>query len=205
MHNSDSMKTIPKIFRMAVPIIASILIGGPYAQTAKKPSDNYGNLSFSSGLTKSVEKVSSQIGITPNNYSQTNAFSIVDNNQDGKFTSTDSLYSIVEANVTELGKTINLKSTNPKIMTISDAYKLYLAVAVDYLAKEGYNPQYGARPLKRLIQTKLLNPIASLIISEGILRGGTVIVDIKNNDISFDVKKGKKGMILERELVGTSL
>ena len=73
------------------------------------------------------------------------------------------------------------------------------------LAKEGYSPKYGARPLKRLIQTKLLNPIASLIISQGILKGGTVIVDIKNNDISFEVKKGKRGMILERELAGISL
>ena len=31
----------------------------------------------------------------------------------------------------------------------------------DYLAKEGYNPQYGARPLKRLIQTKILTPVAN--------------------------------------------
>ena len=71
----------------------------------------------------------------------------------------------------------------------------------DYLAKEGYNPQYGARPLKRLIQNKILNPIASLIISQGILKGGTVIIDVKNNELTFEVKKGKKGMIIERELI----
>jgi ATP-dependent Clp protease ATP-binding subunit ClpB len=77
---------------------------------------------------------------------------------------------------------------------------LHISVkALDYLAKEGYNPQYGARPLKRLIQTKLLNPIASSIISQGILKGGTVIVDVKNNEITFDVKKGKKGSIVEKE------
>ena len=73
--------------------------------------------------------------------------------------------------------------------------------ATEYLADKGYNPQYGARPLKRLIQDKILNHIASLIISEGILKGGTVIVDIKNDEMSFSVKKGKKGMILERQLV----
>ncbi len=73
----------------------------------------------------------------------------------------------------------------------------------EYLAKEGYNPQYGARPLKRLIQNKILNPIASLIISQGILKGGTVIIDVKNNELTFEVKKGKKGMIIERELVGS--
>ena len=81
---------------------------------------------------------------------------------------------------------------------------LHISVkALDYLAKEGYNPQYGARPLKRLIQDKILNPIATQIISQGILKGGTVIIDLKNNNLTFEIKKGKKGMIVERELVGS--
>ena len=66
-----------------------------------------------------------------------------------------------------------------------------------FLAKEGYNPQYGARPLKRLIQTKLLNPIASMMISKGILRGGSISVTLKNGELVFDVKKGRKGAIIE--------
>lgn len=80
--------------------------------------------------------------------------------------------------------------------------------AYEYLAKEGYNPQYGARPLKRLIQNKILNPIASLIISKGILKGGTVSVSIKNNsskaearELFFDVKKGRRGAIIEASLL----
>lgn len=39
--------------------------------------------------------------------------------------------------------------------------------ALNYFAKEGYDPQYGARPLKRLIQNKVLTPIASLMIDKG--------------------------------------
>lgn len=66
-----------------------------------------------------------------------------------------------------------------------------------YLGKEGYNPQYGARPLKRLIQTKLLNPIASLMIGKGIVRGGSIMVMLKNGELVFDVKKGRKGAIIE--------
>ena len=72
--------------------------------------------------------------------------------------------------------------------------------ALEYLAKEGYNPQYGARPLKRLIQDKILNQIASAIISQKILKGGTVIVDVKNNELTFEIKKGRKGLIVEREI-----
>ncbi len=73
--------------------------------------------------------------------------------------------------------------------------------ALEFIAKEGYNPQYGARPLKRLIQNKILNPIASLIISQGIMKGGIVGIGLKNNELTFEVKKGKRGMILEKELV----
>ena len=70
---------------------------------------------------------------------------------------------------------------------------------LDYLSKEGYNPQYGARPLKRLIQTKILNPIASLMISQGISSGGTIIIGVKNNEFTFDVKKGKRNGNLVKE------
>jgi ATP-dependent Clp protease ATP-binding subunit ClpC len=76
--------------------------------------------------------------------------------------------------------------------------------AYEYLAKEGYNPQYGARPLKRVIQNKILNPIASLIISKGILKGGTVSVSVKDNDLVFDIKKGRRGAIIEASMLDTT-
>ncbi len=69
------------------------------------------------------------------------------------------------------------------------------------LAEEGYNPQYGARPLKRLIQNKILNPIASLIISKGIVKGGTVLLDITNGDYSLSVKKGRHGSLVGGNIV----
>jgi len=61
--------------------------------------------------------------------------------------------------------------------------------ALTYLAKEGYNPRYGARPLKRLIQSKVLTPIASMMVSEGMMGGGVVKVGVKGNKFTFDVKK----------------
>lgn len=70
-------------------------------------------------------------------------------------------------------------------LTLTDA-------AVDYLAKEGYNPQYGARPLKRLIQTKILTPIANMMVARGVLEGGSVHADIKNGEFVFDVRKGSE-------------
>jgi ATP-dependent Clp protease ATP-binding subunit ClpB len=65
-----------------------------------------------------------------------------------------------------------------------------------YLAKEGYNPEYGARPLKRLIQTKILNSVANLIISQGVMKGGEIMVGLKDKEFTFEVKKGKRGTII---------
>lgn len=69
--------------------------------------------------------------------------------------------------------------------------------ALEHLAKEGYNTQYGARPLKRLIQTKILTPIANMMVARGVLEGGSVAVDFKPNagidgkgEFTFDVRKG---------------
>jgi ATP-dependent Clp protease ATP-binding subunit ClpA len=69
--------------------------------------------------------------------------------------------------------------------------------AVDYLAKTGFNPTYGARPLKRLIQDKILTKVAQLMVSKGILEGGVVSIDAKTDaegkeDVVFTLtKKGK--------------
>ncbi len=62
----------------------------------------------------------------------------------------------------------------------------------EFLAKEGYNPQFGARPLKRLIQEKILTPVAGFMISQGVGKGGSIVVGVKNGEFTFDVKKGRK-------------
>jgi ATP-dependent Clp protease ATP-binding subunit ClpC len=91
-----------------------------------------------------------------------------------------------------------IKRLEEKSVTLTLSQAVY-----DYLAKEGYNPQYGARPLKRLIQTKILTPVANLLIGQQIGKGGTITVDAvpvskpveggDNVKLTFDVKKKRKG------------
>lgn len=65
--------------------------------------------------------------------------------------------------------------------------KLQLSPAVfTFLAEKGYNPRYGARPLKRLIQSKVLTPIASMMVSEGMMAGGVVKVGMKGDEFTFN-------------------
>jgi ATP-dependent Clp protease ATP-binding subunit ClpB len=64
--------------------------------------------------------------------------------------------------------------------------------SLDYLAREGYNPHYGARPLSRLIQEKILNPIAMMIISKTTKKGDTLYVSLRLDNLVIENKKNKK-------------
>jgi ATP-dependent Clp protease ATP-binding subunit ClpB len=68
---------------------------------------------------------------------------------------------------------------------------------LELLAKEGYNPQYGARPLKRLIQSKILTPVASLMVGKKISKGSRIIVSVKNGEFLFDLKNPRKSALTE--------
>jgi ATP-dependent Clp protease ATP-binding subunit ClpC len=61
--------------------------------------------------------------------------------------------------------------------------------ALSYLAKEGYDPHFGARPLNRLIQNKILNPVATFIISNGVKKGDVVLVSVKDGELLIENKK----------------
>ncbi|USN95061.1 MAG: AAA family ATPase [Candidatus Nomurabacteria bacterium] len=61
--------------------------------------------------------------------------------------------------------------------------------ALEYLAKEGYDPHYGARPLNRIIQNKILSPVASMIIKGELLKNDTVVIDEKAENLIIENKK----------------
>jgi ATP-dependent Clp protease ATP-binding subunit ClpB len=61
------------------------------------------------------------------------------------------------------------------------------ASAKKWLAEKGYDPAYGARPLKRVIQTELQNKLAELILEGKIEDGSRVHVGVKGDSLSFTV------------------
>jgi ATP-dependent Clp protease ATP-binding subunit ClpC len=76
------------------------------------------------------------------------------------------------------------KSLEPKGINL-----LYDEDGLLRLAKAGYDPKFGARPLRRLLQDKIENEIANLILSEKLKRRDTVFIN-ENGDI--EVEEGKK-------------
>lgn len=65
------------------------------------------------------------------------------------------------------------------------------AAAVNHIAKMGYDPVYGARPLKRTIQQELENPIAKDMLEEKFLPGDKIFVDYTDGKIKLTAKKTK--------------
>lgn len=57
--------------------------------------------------------------------------------------------------------------------------------AKEFLATRGFNPVYGARPLKRVIRQLIENPLSKQILAQKFLRGDKVIIDVDNDEITF--------------------
>ena len=61
--------------------------------------------------------------------------------------------------------------------------------AIHYLARQGFDEDYGARPLKRVIQKEVLNPLAHQIVSQTLKEGDTV--NITANDLHLEITSNK--------------
>ncbi len=57
--------------------------------------------------------------------------------------------------------------------------------ALDYLAKAGFDPVYGARPLKRAIQLHIENPLAQLVLQGRYATGDTIGITVSNGELQF--------------------
>jgi ATP-dependent Clp protease ATP-binding subunit ClpB len=58
--------------------------------------------------------------------------------------------------------------------------------ALDHLAEVGFDPVYGARPLKRAIQHELENPLAQAILAGGFNPGDTIVVEVRSGRLAFE-------------------
>ena len=64
--------------------------------------------------------------------------------------------------------------------------------AVSVIAKEGFDPIYGARPLRRAIQNRIEDLLAEKMLENGVGEGDCVTVDEKDGDLAVEVKKAEK-------------
>ena len=73
--------------------------------------------------------------------------------------------------------------------------------AQDYLTDAGYDPVYGARPLKRAIQRELENPIATKILENMFIEGDTIFIDCGDQGLTFSNKAPSKPVTASESVV----
>jgi ATP-dependent Clp protease ATP-binding subunit ClpB len=86
------------------------------------------------------------------------------------------LHQIVKLQVNKLKQQLKEKKID---LTVSEA-------AIDAIAEEGYDPTYGARPLKRVIQQKIQNPLAVELLRQQFTEGARVTVDYIDGEFTFE-------------------
>ena len=65
--------------------------------------------------------------------------------------------------------------------------------AVDWLTKHGYQPEYGARPLRRTIQREIDNPLSRLLLDGALSAGDRVRVETKDDQLTFHTGREEDG------------
>jgi ATP-dependent Clp protease ATP-binding subunit ClpB len=63
-------------------------------------------------------------------------------------------------------------------LTLTDAAK-------EFLAREGYDPAYGARPLKRVIQKEILDPLSLELLEGKFAEGARITADLAGKHLAF--------------------
>ncbi|VAX42073.1 ClpB protein [hydrothermal vent metagenome] len=89
----------------------------------------------------------------------------------------------------EIRQIVELQVTLLNKQLAEHGYKLEISeTAKDLLAAEGYDPMYGARPLKRVIQQRVQNALANEILSGNYPEGCTITVDATQDGFIFEAK-----------------
>jgi len=88
----------------------------------------------------------------------------------------EQIHSIVRLQLHRLEKQLEQSQIR---MRVSEA-------AIDHIAEMGYDPAFGARPLKRVIQREIQNPLATELLKGNIAEGGSVSIDFRDDQFVFE-------------------
>jgi ATP-dependent Clp protease ATP-binding subunit ClpB len=72
-----------------------------------------------------------------------------------------------------------------RLIAQSGIYLQFSDYALEYLADQGFDPQFGARPLKRLIQKEIVNEMSKRILAGDIDKSKPVLIDVFDNTVVF--------------------
>ncbi len=86
----------------------------------------------------------------------------------------------------EIRSIVNIQLNSLKNLLAENGIELqFTDYALDFLAEQGFDPQFGARPLKRVIQKEIVNPMSKRILAGDIDKTHPVLVDVFDNTVVF--------------------
>ncbi len=86
----------------------------------------------------------------------------------------------------EILEIVRLQFDQVKRMLAENGFQINITdAALRYLANAGFDPQYGARPVKRLLQKQLLNELSRMILSEKVEKEKPITVDVDDQNVIF--------------------
>ena len=89
-------------------------------------------------------------------------------------------------NKQEIRDVVELQMNSVKKMVEEQGFKLsWTSAALDYLANVGYDPEFGARPVKRAIQRYVLNDLSKQLLSGNVSIDKPIVIDATSNGLTF--------------------
>ena len=87
----------------------------------------------------------------------------------------------------EIAEVVRLQMSRVEKMLAPQGFEIKVTdAAIDYLATEGYDPDFGARPVKRAIQRLVLNDLSRKILADEVKRDKPIIIDAVEGRLSFN-------------------
>ena len=98
----------------------------------------------------------------------------------------DEIIMFTPLNEREIEEIVGIQVNGIKKMPAKNGVTLDITPeALSYLAKEGYNPEFGARPVKRVLQRMVLNRLSKDILAQKVDREHPIIIDCKDEELIF--------------------
>ena len=86
----------------------------------------------------------------------------------------------------QIASVVTLQMNRVKAMLVPQGFDLrWTPAAISWLANVGYDPEFGARPVKRAIQDNVLNELSKRILAEQVVREKPITVDAANGQLTF--------------------
>ena len=89
-------------------------------------------------------------------------------------------------NEAEIKSIVQLQLDGVKTLLAGNGIEIkFTDTAIELISEEGYDPQFGARPVKRVIQRRVLNPLSKAILAKQINHNQPIVIDVENGELKF--------------------